>query len=95
MTSFRRNISFLRHGKKVFFNTMTIWERRKDLEGIELRVGLVQYVPYYWRVPGKELKDGFGFAMDLWALFHDTINFTSRCSYFVLIIDRQAPDNTV
>ena len=74
---FKKCHSFLRLGKHVSLGSKNIWERRKDLEGIQLRVGLLQTKPFYQKEPWQELQDGSGFAMDLWKLLNEAINFTS------------------
>lgn len=55
-----------------------IWSRRKDLQGQEVKVAIMEMSPYSIRQPGKMLRDSDGFSMDFWRIYQENFNITSR-----------------
>ena len=58
----------------------SIWARRSDLRGVELRTGYIEYKPYLF-IPGDDHANMYGFDLDLNNELRRRLNFTSKRVY--------------
>jgi hypothetical protein len=61
------------HARKVL-GSEYIWERRKNLQGIHFRAGVVNFSPYSI-IPDGKVGEAYGFSIDILNVLSDAMNF--------------------